>query len=356
MRYVIALGPFYPGWPGALRVDLTVQDGTIQVAEPAVLRSRPPRPEDWAGLSVAEGLVGIEHLCAASSYAHTLAYCQALEQLAGVEVPSRARYLRVVLVELERLSSHLDRAAQMIRLAGLLHPAGALLELGEEVRQALKRTTGQRFFSGLIIPGGLLRDLPEVHFVSTLVRNLKGRAYDLAQRVIASRARVAPLIGAGLLTREQAGEHGVGGPALRAAEGDRDLRRDQPYAAYGDLAPQSITQGGGDVFSRWMVLVLEALESLRLLEAAAATLPAGPVCVGVDTFPAGENVSRVELPDGPLAVRVQVDAAGQLAGLWRTQSTPTHLAALPQTLMGQRLELAGTIVASWGFCSSCLLR
>jgi hypothetical protein len=54
MRYAIALGPFYPGWPGVLRVDLTVQDGAVQTADPAVLRSRPPRPEDWTGLSVAE--------------------------------------------------------------------------------------------------------------------------------------------------------------------------------------------------------------------------------------------------------------------------------------------------------------
>jgi len=356
MRYAIALGPFYPGWPGVLRIDLTVQDGIVQTAEPAVLRARPPRPEDWAGLSVAEGLIGIEHLCAASAYAHTLAYCQALEQLAGVEVPPRARYLRVVLAELERLSSHFGQAAPVLRLAGIIHPAEVLLELAEQVRQALQRLTGQRFFTGLIVPGGLQRDLPDMPPVTALVAELKDQVYGLARRVIARRLQVAPLIGAGLLTREQAEEQGVGGPVLRAAEGDHDLRCDQPYAAYGNLASQVVTQGGGDVFSRWMVLILEAMEGLRLLEAAIAALPPGPVRTAVDDWPTGEGQSQVESPTGPLVVRVQVDADGRLVGLWRTQAHPAQLAALPQALLGQRLELVGVIVASWGLCSPCLLR
>jgi len=356
MRYALALGPFYPGWPGALRVDLTVQDGIVQAAETAVLRSRPPRPEDWAGLSIAEGLVGIEHLCATTAYAHTLAYCQALEPIAAVEVPARARYLRLILAELERLGSHLDHAAQVLQLAGLRHPAAALWDQAEEVRRALQRLTGQRFFTGLVVPGGLARDLPGVTALATFVADLKGPFYRLSRRVIAGRAQVAPLIGAGLLTREQAEESGVGGPVLRATEGDRDLRRDQPYAAYGELAPQLVTQGGGDAFSRWMVLVLEAMESLRLVEAAAAALPGGPVRVEVGDMPGGEGPARVESPAGPLVVRVQVGPDGKLAGLWRTPSTPAHLAALPQTLLGQRLELAGAIVASLGLCSSCLLR
>jgi Ni,Fe-hydrogenase III large subunit len=356
MTYPISLGPFYPGWPGTLRVDLTVQDGIVQTATAVPLHARPPRPEDWAGLSPEEALAGVERLCAASTYAHTLAYCQTLEKIGGGEPPPRARYLRTILVELERLGSHLGSAANVLLLASLPHPAGDLLELAEEVRRAHYQLTGKRFFSGLIVPGGVQRDLVDLALLAPLIRRLKGQAYRLAHRVVASRARVAPLIGAGLLTREQAEEQGVGGPALRAAEADRDLRRDQPYAAYGDLDPLVVTQGGGDVFSRWMVLLLEAFESLRQLEAALAALPAGPVRAEMTPLPAGEDQSRVESPAGPLVVRVQVDAAGQLVGLWRTMSTPVHLAALPQTLLGQRLELVGVIVASWGLCSPCLLR
>mgnify|MGYP006993438853 CR=1 FL=1 len=93
-----------------------------------------------------------------------------------------------------------------------------------------------------------------------------------------------------------------------------------------------------------------------MVEVAAAALPVGPVRADVGDLSGGEGPSRVEAPAGPLVVRVQVGADGKLAGLWRTPSTPAHLAALPQTLLGQRLELAGVIVASLGLCSSCLLR
>jgi Ni,Fe-hydrogenase III large subunit len=337
-------------------LDLSVEDGIVQAAEPAVLRPRPPRPEDWAGLSVEEGLVGVEHLCATSADAHALAYCQALEKVAGVEVPFRARFLRVLLAEVERILSHLLSIAQVLELAGLPHEAGGMLELREETLAVRQQLTGQRFFAGLIVPGGLQRDLPGLGLIPSLIRRLKAEVYRFAHRIISNRLVVAPLIGTGLLTKEKAEEQGVGGPAVRAAEGARDVRADQPYAAYGDLDLQVVTQGGGDVFSRWMVFVLEVLESLRLLEAAGAGISGGPVRADGVVISAGEDQSRVEAPAGPLVVRVQVDEGGRLAGLWRTPPSPVHLAALPQTLLGQRLELVHAIVASWGLCPPCLVR
>ena len=356
MRYAISQGPFYPGWPGALRINLTIEDGIVQAAESSTLRPRPPRAEDWAGLSLEEGLAGVERLCASSSDAHALAYCQALERIAGLEAPPRARYLRALLAELERIAGHLLTTAQVLQLSGLANDAGAMLELREETLSVRQQLTGQRFFASLIVPGGLRRNLADLSPLPPLLRRFKGQAYRLTQRIIADRGMVAPLIGAGLLTKEQAEEHGVGGPALRAAEGDRDARRDQLYAAYGDLEVQVVTQGGGDAFSRWMVFVLEIFESLRLLEVVLAALPGGPVRAEVAAVPAGEDQSRVESPPGPLVVRVQVDEASKIVGLWRTPPTPAHLAVLPQTLKGQRLELIGAIVASWGLCSPCLLR
>lgn len=356
MRYTLPLGPFHPGWPGALRLQLTLENGIVQAAETAVLRPRSPRPEEWAGLSLEEGLAGLSHRCADTAHAHALAYCQALEKLAGLEVPPRARFLRTLLAEIERIANHLAALGHVLHMAGLPHHAGRAMELREEVTRARQRLTGQRFFAGLSFLGGLRHDLPDLDLVPDLVRHLKGAVYRLAHRVISSRAAVAPLIGVGLLTKEQAEEHGVGGPPLRAAEGSGDVRRDQTYAAYDELDLQVVTQGGGDAFSRWMVLVLEVLESLRLLETIVAHLPGGPVCSEPVAIPAGEGLARVEAPAGPLIVRVQVDEAGRLVGLWRTPPTLAHLAALPQTLLGQRSELVGVIVASWGLCSSCMVR
>lgn len=351
MRYSMTLGPFHPNWPGTLHLALEVEEGIVVAAEAAALRPR--RAEGWAGLSLAEAQGRVERLCAAMSSAYALAFAQSVESLAGWEVPPRARYGRVLLAELERVGSHLWHAGRILRLAGLPSEAEQMEELREAVLRVSQQLTGARFFPGLIVPGGLARDL-ELEALPQLVRYLKGPLYRLAHRVISGRLAVAPLIGAGLLTKEQAEERGMGGPVARGSESERDLRRDQPYAAYAEMDPQVVTQGGGDVFARWMVLVLEVFESLRLLETVWAHCPKGPVRVAGGNVPAGEAQSRVESPGGPLVVRVQVNAEGRLDGFWHTPPTPLHRAVLPETLPGQRLDLVAVIVASWSLCPACL--
>ncbi len=348
MRYPFSLGPFYPGWPGVLRVNVEVEEGIVQAAEAVVLGGRPLRPEDWSGLSVEEGLVGVERLCAPSSFAHTLAYCQAIEGLASVEIPARALLLRVILAELERIAHHMLAAAQMLHLAGWPPLALSLLDLREQVLQDQCELTGRRFFSGLNVPGGLKADLGNLYVIPRLIRSIKGPLYRLAHRVLSSRSIVNPLIGAGLLTKERAEAEGVGGPVARASESARDLRRDQPYAAYDLLGAQTVTQSGGDVFARWVILLLEIFESLRLAEAAVERLAEGPVRAEVDKpLAGGDAQARVEAPAGSLTVRLRLGEDGRLAGLWRTPPSPVLLAVLPQVLLGQRLDLVGLVVASW---------
>lgn len=354
MRYPVTLGPFYPNWPGILHLALEVEDGIVAAAEASALL--PPQAEDWAGLTLDEATARVERLCAAMSAAYALAFAQSVEALAGWEVPPRARYGRVLLAELERAGSHLRHAGCILRLAGFPAEAEELLDLREAVLEVVRRLTGARFFPGLIVPGGLAHDLEGLEAIPEMIRYLKGPLYRLAHRVVSSRLAVAPLIGAGLLTKEKAEEQGVGGPVARGSESDRDLRRDQPYAAYAELDPQVVTQGGGDVFARWMVLVLEVFESLRLLETVWAHFPAGAVRVEGKAPSAGEAQSRVESPAGPLVVRVRASEQGYLEGLWRTPPTPLHRVVLPQTLVGQRLDLVAVIVASWSLCPACLQR
>ncbi len=349
MGYLFSLGPFYPGWPGGLRLDLEVEDGTVQQAQAKWLQPPSPAPEAWAGLRPEEALVQVERLCAASSWAHSLAFCQALEALAGVEIPERARFLRLLLAELERVVAHLLTAGKVLRLAGLPEAALKLLDLREEALDVWCRLTGRRFFSGLNVPGGLGRDLEGVEAVAELVQQIKGTLYRLAHRAISARSGVSALVGIGLLTKEFAEEHGVSGPIARGSEVSQDLRRDRPYAAYAEMPPEVVVQAGGDAFARWVVWLLEAFESLRLLEQAVRAMPAGPVRAPVpERWPAGEAQSRVEAPDGRLGIRVAVDDSGRLSGLWRTTPAAAHLAVLPQTLVGQHWEMVGVIVASWG--------
>ncbi len=356
MHYRTSLGPFHPGWPGVLRLDLEIEEGIVQTARVEIPGSEPVRAEDWAGLSLAEGGTGVARLCASSSWSYTMAYCQALEKMAHLEIPPRARFLRLIVAEVERIASHLLAAGKILHLARLTPLAVTLWNLWEHCLRDQQRLTGTRLFPALNIPGGLCRDLVPLETITELIRRTKASLYRISHQVISDRSVIGHLIGTGLLTKEKAEEEGLGGPVLRASGSDRDLRRDQPYAAYGDLDPQVVTQSGGDVFARWMVLILEVFESLRLLETALANLPDGTVYSGGIGDAFGEAQSRVEAPTGPLVVRVQVDEFGRLAGLWRTPPSPVHLSVLPQTLPGQRFDLIGVIVASWGLCPACLVR
>ncbi len=354
MRYPLSLGPFYPGWPGVLRLRLEVEGAAVWSAEAAMLQAEGPRPEDWAGLSPEEGLDGVERLAAFSSWAYTLAYCQALESLAGLEVPPRARSLRVALAEVERCLAHLVTTARLLWAAGRPVEAGHFYDLGEQVLRARAHLTGRRFFSGLNRPGGLAHDLPDLSPLADLVAQVRGPLYRLSDRLIADRTLAAMLVGAGPVTREQAEEEGLAGPSARAAAIERDLRLERPYAAYEDLPPRVVRQEGGDAFARWLVRLLETMESLNLLERVVQEAPPGAVCSAEGgEFPEGEAQSRVEAPAGPLSVRLQVRAmnggATRLAGLWRGSAGRAHLAALPRLLVGQPLDQVGVVVASWGF-------
>ncbi|MBN1484849.1 MAG: hypothetical protein JXA37_09015 [Chloroflexia bacterium] len=366
MPQQLALGPFHPAWPAALRLDLEVESGVVRTVESTILRPEWLRPEDWAGLSLEQGLAGVERLCAPSSWAYTLVYCQALESLAGLEVPPRARYLRVLLAELERPIRHLLVAADILELLGLHATALNLLELREAFLEARQHLVGRRFFPDLNVPGGLRRDLQDLSAIGELVRRVKATLYRLVDQVLSQRAFATYMVGAGLLTKELAAELGLGGPLARASELVRDLRLDQPYAAYDELAVQIVTQNGGDAFSRWVVLLLETFESLRLLEEVGRSLPPGPVHRERElVLPAGKSQSWVEAPSGPLSVRLELEHKATvdsgwpqqgLAALGRISSSPLHLTALPRILPGQQVRQVGVIVASWGLCQPCLVR
>lgn len=347
MRYRASLGPFYPGWPGPLVLQLEVEEGVVQAAEAALPGATRPQASAWEGLSIAQGLERIERLSAPLSCAYALAYCQAVEAIAGCSVPARGRALRVLLAELERLTNHLYVAAQVLRTAGLLAEADLLLGWWERAVHTRERLTGRRYFPSLLRPGGLVRDLEGLDAVVELVRELKAPLYRLAHRVVSNRSFVALLVGAGLLTRERVEEEGIGGPVARASESPVDLRCTHPYAGYAALEPQMVTQGGGDAFARWMVFVLEAFESMRLLEAVGQDAARGPVSVPV-AVPAGEALSRVESPAGPLGVRVHTGADGRLLGVWYTSPGQMLVDLLPRTLFGQPVDLLPPIVASWG--------
>ena len=214
----------------------------------------------FAGLAPAAGTVLAERVSGIGSVAHALAYCQAVEAAANCAVPSRARRLRVVLAELERIYNHLHYFGHLADTTTLkvAQAEGRLLE--ERIKQIAAKLCGSRFLRNVLTPGGLRRDLDP----STLRADVEP-VWDDARYYLDQLERTTSyldrLITTGHLPRELAFDQGATGPVERASGLDRDMRRDHPYAAYDEVDFSVPTRSEGDAYARAQVRAAEIDES-----------------------------------------------------------------------------------------------
>jgi formate hydrogenlyase subunit 5 len=275
----------------------------------------------FEGLLPELGVVLAERVSGVGSVAHALGFAQAVEAACGCAVPPRARHLRVVLAELERLYNHLHYLGHLCHTTTLKVGEAQGKYLEERAKQINGRATGHRLLRGLIGLGGLRRELD----LTGVVTGLQGLDKDLTgygARLEASSSHLDRLITTGVLSRQLAFDQGATGPVERASGLDRDLRRDQPYAAYADL-PLVIPAGQtGDAHARQQVRIAEAHQSIALIQRAIATLPGGPIRAPCAMVPDSEGLGWAENPRGSLYYAVHLDSSGRLARV-KIQS-PSH--------------------------------
>jgi len=251
--------------------------------------------------SYTQDLYLVERICGICSYSHSTAFVQAVEEIAGLEVPRRGVYIRTLIAELERVHSHL----LWLGVAG--HEIGfdTLLMYTwrdrEQVMILLAKLTGNRVNYGLNTLGGVRRDIapdqyPEILKVVDSLEERTKYYIEIAQTEETLRQRLA---GVGRLSKEDAVRLGAVGPTARASGVDRDTRRDDPYAAYGEISFKVVTDDHGDVFGRTLVRLGELMESYSIIRQLLRNMPEGPVLVKAPRrIPEGEAVSRYEAPRG----------------------------------------------------------
>ncbi|HEY8347024.1 MAG TPA: NADH-quinone oxidoreductase subunit C [Symbiobacteriaceae bacterium] len=242
-----------------------------------------------------------ERICGICGYVHSTSFCQAVENAAGVEVPPRARYIRTVMLELERIHSHLLWLGLAAHIVGFDTAFMQAWRVREPVMWAAEAITGNRKTYGMNLPGGVRRDLtPEL--IAKLTETL-----DQVEKETAALLRAlekdtvlrSRLQGVGVLSREKALEWAVVGPTARASGVATDMRVSYPYAAYPDLGVKMTVRTAGDIWARLEVRVEEIFEAIRLIRAALANMPEGPIAVNVGRIPAGlVGVSMIEAPRG----------------------------------------------------------
>jgi Ni,Fe-hydrogenase III large subunit/Ni,Fe-hydrogenase III component G len=311
--YEIPVGPVHAGViePGHFRFSVVGE--TVIDMKVRLYWTHKGTEKLFEGRAPADGVELAERVSGDTSVGHALAYCQALESAANTAVPDRARYLRVVLLEMERLYNHVADFGMIANDTGFAVAHSHCFRIRERLLRLNKRLTGHRLLRGGVIPGGVSSDLPRD---LALLGELEAAVQDFEEIVALSLRNTLVtdrLEGTGRLTTRTARDHGALGFVARAAGIDADVRRDHPFAAYGDLAFRVPVFEEGDVKARALVRVQEARESLGLIRQALERVPAGPLATPLGPLPPfAPAFGLVEGWRGAILHWVMGDASGRL--------------------------------------------
>jgi len=240
-----------------------------------------------------------ERVSGDNSIAHAVAFCQAVEKIAGIEVPRRALYIRTILLELERLYNHLGDIAGIATDVAYAFGAAHANRLKENILQLNESVTGSRMLRGMNATGGVRRDIGnERDKMLSELSSFHGEFKELVMLLFSTSSVADRIENTGRIHNDVAkGLHAVG-PVARASGIDRDTRRDHPYAAYGELSFKVPVLKSGDVNARTRVRADEVYESLSIIQQALNRLPDGDIRTEVKEIPEGNALGYTEAPRG----------------------------------------------------------
>jgi Ni,Fe-hydrogenase III large subunit len=307
-----------------------------------------------------QNIVLTERVCSLCSNSHPQAYAMAVEKIAGIEISARAEYLRAVADEVKRVASHLFNVGILAHLTGFDSFFMHIMETRELMQDIKEGIFGNRMDIGANTIGGVRYDLDEakIRFLLETLDKLDPALAEIESIYATDGSLAARMRGVGVLTRQQAIDCGVVGPVARASGIDYDVRLKAPYGAYDRLTVNVQTRQEGDVWSRAMVRIAEARDSVAILRQCVTALPEGVACVSMDrpSIPPGDAVAKCEAPRGELIYFVRTnDSARPERVKWRVPSY-MNWDALGLMLQGAKIADIALIVASIDPCISCTER
>jgi Ni,Fe-hydrogenase III large subunit/Ni,Fe-hydrogenase III component G len=230
-----------------------------------------------------------ERISGDTSVGHCLAFCLAVERLAGVEVPLKASFWRVILLELERLYNHVADFGAIANDTGFALAHAHAFRIRERLLRLNKRLTGHRLLRCTLVPGGVSRDFPLGVDLNAELKAVLADFEKIVEICLDNSMLRDRLRGTGRLSERTSRDHGVLGYVARASGIDRDVRRDHPFAAYDRLKFEVPVLSSGDVEARTLVRVEEFRTSVDLICQALEGMPAGAFAVPLGTLPAWQS-------------------------------------------------------------------
>jgi len=354
--FMLNFGPVHPSTHGVYRMRTTLDGEVVLDIEP-VFGYLHRGIEKLAEQRTFTGFIPLtDRLDYISSMSNNMAYCMAVEKLAGITVPERAEHIRVILAELQRIANHLIANGSFLNDCGAYFtPFLYMFREREKILDLFEMVSGQRLTYNFMRIGGVSQDFPE-EFLPALRRflNQMPRFIDEYDRLLKeNEILLARSKGVGILPQETAVNCSISGPVLRSTGYQWDLRRADPYSIY-DRFEFDIPVGiQGDCYDRFRVRMEEMRQSLRIIEQAVKDLPQGAVRAEVPHLvrpPVGEAYSHIESPKGELGFYLVSD--GSIAP-YRCHVRPTsliNLTALREMVRGWKVADLILIFGSIDIC------
>ena len=339
---VLPLGPHHPSTHGVLQVALTVEDGVVVSADPIVGFLHRGAEKLFEVRDYRQLMMLANRHDWLSAFSNELGICLAVERMLGMQVPDRAVWLRTLLAELNRVLSHL----------AFLGASDLRAQLGFREREALQavmeEATGGRMHYMYNRVGGLAADVPR-----SWTDRARG-ALDGVRELLPALRSTADEVRRGVawLAPEDVLSYGVSGPVARASGVDMDLRRDEPYLAYGSLDVPVVLRSAGDAHARFSCVVEQVAVSVELAAQCLDRLPRGPIALRLPKTVKAPEGATYAWTENPLGVQGYYLVSRGDRTPWRLAmrtASFNNVSALGRALPGTRLEDLVTALASFFF-------
>jgi NADH-quinone oxidoreductase subunit D len=312
---VVNIGPSHPSTHGVCRVVTRLSGEVVVSAEPVIgylHRGIEKMAENRTYLQVVPLTDRLDYV--GSMYANW-AYCRAVERLAGIAVPERAEYVRVIVCELQRIASHMMAVGATGADTGAFTAFVYAFDIRERVVELFEELTGSRLTYNYVRPGGVAADLPQGWEESCreVVGSLPKRLGELDALLFGNHIARGRMKGIGVLAASDAVAWGASGPVARGSGVVFDIRKNDPYSVYPRLDFDVPVGENGDAYDRGRVRLWEAIESCRIVEQALDQIQSGPVMT--EGFPrllrprAGDAYDHIESARGSLGVYLVSDGS-----------------------------------------------
>jgi len=371
--YQIPIGPIHPALKEPVFFEFEL-DGE-KIVDVDVKLGHVHRGIEWASRkrNPVQILYLAERICGICSFCHPAAFTLAVENVAEIQVPERAEYLRVIQAELVRICSHTLWAGVAAHEIGFDTVLYLTWQIREKALDLTEYLTGNRVTKAIIMIGGVRRDItPDmIPKINETLKYLKDNFEKLRHIFLDDKTVKMRSQRCGILTKDDALKLCAVGPTTRASGVKKDVRVDTSYFAYGDLditytTPDILTgEVNGDVYDRIIVRLLEIKQSIDLIEQCLDKMPSGPIVAEPKIAKLlaqlkktnGEGVGRHEAPRGEVIHYVKLDGVNDAPFTWKVRA-PTYNNILPwiPMLKGQQIADIPIVAASTDPCMSCTNR